>query len=111
LGRATKKVQEKPDESFQNMKTEMNLDPNQFNEFPDDFENIEDHNGDPDLYDDGDVNCRLTQKRDQNEMTQVLQEYQKFIKNPKEFDMHNSSHFSDLPSTFRDDCSNKRDQK
>jgi hypothetical protein len=67
-------------------------------EYPDDFEDVKSTDDLDDLYEDAEPSYRLTQKSGQKELTAVMKEYQEFISKTKEYPMHNSSHFSELPS-------------
>ena len=69
-------------------------------EYQDEFQDIESDDEIDDLYEDNEPAYRLTQKSGQKELSEVMDEYQRFITKPKEYDMHNSSHFSELSSKF-----------
>lgn len=69
-----------------------------YEEYPDDFEDVKSDDEIDDLYEDNDPAYRLTQKSGQKELSEVMDEYQKYITKPKEYELHNSSHFSELPS-------------
>lgn len=69
-------------------------------EYPEDFEDVKSNDELDDLYEDAEPSYRLTQKSGMKELTAVMKEYQEFISKPNEYQMHNSSHFSDLSSNF-----------
>ena len=66
--------------------------------YPDDFEEVEDSHPD-DFYGAEGNFTRLTQKKGNKEMLEVMDEYKKFLTNPQEYQIDNSSHFTDVPST------------
>lgn len=69
-----------------------------YEEYPDDFEDVKSDDEIDDLYEENDPAYRLTQKSGDKELSLVMDEYQRYITKPKEYEMHNSSHFSELPS-------------
>ena len=92
------------EKEFETMKTQeiydQKLNEKLYDEFPEDFEEPN-WTGEPDnMFDDDEPSCRLTQKKGQKEITDVLDEYKKFIKQPKDYQLANSSHFSELPSNL-----------
>lgn len=100
-----KDLKKKPDGEFETLKTQeiydQKLNEKVHDDFPADFEDT----GEPaaeidDLYEADEPSCRLTQKQGQKELKDVLDEYKKFVKRPDEFQMANSSHFSELPSNY-----------
>lgn len=82
------------------MHYDMKLNEQVHDEYPDDFEDVKSDDGLDDLYENAEPSYRLTQKSGMKELTEVMKEYQEFISKPKEYQMHNSSHFSNLSSRF-----------
>ena len=70
------------------------------NEFPADFEEVESEGEAEDFEDNVGIVTRLTQKKGEKELTEVMDEYMKYISGPDDYKMDNSSHFSEVPSRF-----------
>ena len=93
----------KVEPDFDNLKTgvqyDQKLNENLHEEYPDDFQEIQSGDEIDDLYGEDEPNCRLTQKPSPSDLKNVVDEYRKYVSaGPKEYQLANSSHFSELPS-------------
>lgn len=90
---------------------DMKLNEKVHDEYPEDFEDVKSTEEIDDLYDDADPSYRLTQKSGAKELTAVMKEYQEFISKSKDYQINNSSHFSDLSSRLAFTDSDQRVQE
>lgn len=79
----------------------MKLNERVHDEYPEDFEDVKSGDELDDLYEDAEPSYRLTQKSGMKELTAVMREYQDFISKPNEYQINNSSLYSDLSSSLR----------
>lgn len=97
----TKKTEPKLEELKTEKFYDAKLGENALGEYTDEFEDISSTEDIDDAYYENEPGIRLTEKQGQEEKSAVLNEYQKYIMTSGNFNMANSSHFSELSSKER----------